>query len=75
MKAMVLKEYNRPFEMIEVETPKAGNGEILLKVKACGICNTDLKIYRGEIPPPLVVLSQDMKLQGRLSLLGQGFQE
>ncbi len=56
MKAMVLKEYNRPFEMIEVETPKAGNGEILLKVKACGICNTDLKIYRGEIPPPLVVL-------------------
>jgi 2-desacetyl-2-hydroxyethyl bacteriochlorophyllide A dehydrogenase len=56
MKAMMLKEYNRPMEYVEVETPSVGDDEVLLQVKACGICQTDLKIYRGEIPPPIVVL-------------------
>ena len=53
---MVLREYNSPMKLEEVETPQIGDDEILLQVKACGICHTDLKIYRGEIPPPIVVL-------------------
>jgi propanol-preferring alcohol dehydrogenase len=56
MRAMVLKTYNRPLEMVEIEIPEITNDQILLKVKACGMCQTDLKIFRGEIPPPLVVL-------------------
>ena len=56
MKAWVLKEYNKPMEMAEIETPDIDDDEILLRVKACGICQTDLKIYRGEIPPPIVTL-------------------
>ena len=56
MKAWILKEYNQPMEMAEVETPGINDDEILLRVKACGICQTDLKIYRGEIPPPIVTL-------------------
>jgi D-arabinose 1-dehydrogenase-like Zn-dependent alcohol dehydrogenase len=39
MQAMVLREYNRPMELTEVETPKILEDDILLKVKACGICN------------------------------------
>jgi len=56
MKAMMLKEYHRPMELIEIETPSVGDDEILVEVKACGICQTDLKIFKGEIPPPIVVL-------------------
>ena len=56
MKAWVLREYNQPMEMAEIETPDIEDDEILLQVKACGICQTDLKIYRGEIPPPIVTL-------------------
>lgn len=56
MKAMVLRQYNEPMEWVEVETPSVGEDEILLQVKACGLCYTDLKIYRGEIPPPIVTL-------------------
>src|SRR4030067_2121352 len=56
MKAMVLREYHRPMEMTEVETPRIGEDEILLRVKACGICQTDVKIFKGEIPPPIVTL-------------------
>jgi propanol-preferring alcohol dehydrogenase len=56
MKAMVLREYHRAMEMAEMETPRIQDDEILLKVKACGICQTDLKIFKGEIPPPIVTL-------------------
>ncbi len=53
MKAMILKEYRQPMDWVDVETPRVGPDEILLQVKACGICQTDLKIYKGEIPPRL----------------------
>ena len=56
MKAMVLKEYNRFMETMEVEKPVVGENDVLIRVKACGICRTDLKIFRGEIPPPIVTL-------------------
>ena len=56
MKAMVLKEYNRFMEMEDVEKPAVGENDVLIRVKACGICHTDLKIFRGEIPPPIVTL-------------------
>jgi L-iditol 2-dehydrogenase len=32
----------------EVEIPKAGPGELLLKVKACGVCGTDLRVFLGK---------------------------
>ena len=56
MKAMVLKEYNRFMETMDVEKPVVGENDVLIQVKACGICRTDLKIFRGEIPPPIVTL-------------------
>jgi 2-desacetyl-2-hydroxyethyl bacteriochlorophyllide A dehydrogenase len=56
MKAMVLSQYNTPLEVHDREVPRAEPGEVLLKVKACGICQTDLKIIRGAIPPPIVTL-------------------
>jgi propanol-preferring alcohol dehydrogenase len=31
--------------------PEAGPGEVLLRVRACGVCRTDLHIVEGELPP------------------------
>jgi propanol-preferring alcohol dehydrogenase len=56
MKVMVLNEYNRPLEVVERDIPKIRQDEILLKVKALGICQTDIKIIKGAIPPPIVTL-------------------
>ncbi len=56
MKAMVLEEYHRPLRAMQMEIPEPREHEILVRVKACGICQTDLKIVRGEIPPPIVHL-------------------
>ena len=50
LKAMVLYEFNKDMIFEEVEPPKLEADELLLKVKACGICYTDVKIISGLIP-------------------------
>jgi D-arabinose 1-dehydrogenase-like Zn-dependent alcohol dehydrogenase len=34
--------------------------DVLVKVKACGLCYTDVKIIKGEDPPPIVILPHYM---------------
>jgi propanol-preferring alcohol dehydrogenase len=51
MKAALLYENSKELSIEEVETPKLGSGEALIKVKACGICHTDLNIIDGIIKP------------------------
>jgi len=40
-----------PLHIRDVPRPKPGPQEMLLKVKACGVCRTDLHIVEGELPP------------------------
>jgi D-arabinose 1-dehydrogenase-like Zn-dependent alcohol dehydrogenase len=58
MKAAVLTELNRPYQIKEVPDPAPGPGEVRIRVHACGLCGTDLHVMRGEmgfnIPLPLV---------------------
>jgi propanol-preferring alcohol dehydrogenase len=35
----------------ECDLPQAGAGEVLLRVRACGVCRTDLHIVDGDLPP------------------------
>lgn len=42
MKAAVFHGPNQPLKIEEVETPKINSGEILVKIAACGVCNTDM---------------------------------
>jgi 2-desacetyl-2-hydroxyethyl bacteriochlorophyllide A dehydrogenase len=80
MKTMVLSQYNTPLEVRDREIPQAEPGEVLLKVKACGICQTDLKIIRGAIPPPIVTLPHVLghEVVGEIAAVGKnvsGLQE
>jgi len=40
----------RPLEITSITTPLVQPGHILLKVRACGVCRTDLHIVEGELP-------------------------
>ncbi len=55
MKAAVLTSRGdisgRPLEIREVPRPKLETGQVLLRVRACGICRTDLHIVEGELEP------------------------
>ena len=55
MRAMVLNAFGEKLALSDVPAPKPKNGEILLKMKAAGLCGTDLKIVDGKlniITPP-----------------------
>ena len=58
MKAMLLKSVsdlrtdNKPLESSDVPIPKPGKEEILLRVRASGVCHTELDEIEGRTPPP-----------------------
>ncbi len=52
MRAALYKAPGQPLELAETEIPTPGEGEILIKVAATGVCHSDLHILDGEIVPP-----------------------
>lgn len=53
---MVLEQFKKPLVMKELEIPEPTPNELLIQVKACGVCRTDLHIYLGELIPPSLPL-------------------
>lgn len=55
MKAAVLTTpaaiAKRPLAIVDAPEPQPGPGDVLLRVRACGVCRTDLHIVEGELPP------------------------
>ena len=47
-----LNENKQPLKMVELPKPVIGDGEILVKISACGICHTELDEIEGRTPPP-----------------------
>jgi len=52
LKAALLRELNKPLSIEEVPDPKPGYGEVVIRVKAVGVCHSDLEIIEGKIPLP-----------------------
>jgi len=50
MKAMVLERPGVPLREVERPVPSPGPGQVLLRVRACGVCRTDLHVVDGELP-------------------------
>jgi propanol-preferring alcohol dehydrogenase len=53
---MVLEAPGRPLVERELPEPEAGPGQVLLRVRACGVCRTDLHVFDGELPDPKLPL-------------------
>jgi len=49
MRAMVLDRPRAALRAAEVPDPEPGDGQVLLRVRACGVCRTDLHIVDGEL--------------------------
>jgi len=56
MRAMVLHQQRAPLRLEERPTPEPGPGEVLLRVRSCAVCRTDLHILDGELPHPKLPL-------------------
>ena len=64
MRAMVLVEPRRRLELRELPDPRPQAGQVLLRVRACGVCRTDLHIADGELPDPKLPLVPGHEIVG-----------
>jgi alcohol dehydrogenase, propanol-preferring len=58
MRAIVFEGVGRPLRALQRPVPRAEPGELLLEVKACGVCRTDLHLLDGEVSierPPRIL--------------------
>ena len=49
MKAMQLAAPRTALKRVDLPTPRPGPGQVLIKVRACGVCRTDLHVVDGEL--------------------------
>ncbi|RLG80570.1 MAG: alcohol dehydrogenase [Thermoprotei archaeon] len=76
MKAMLLYRQNNielsPLKLSEVEVPEPGPNEVLLKIKYCGVCRTDLHIVEGDLKPLKLPLVLGHQVVGVVEEVGKG---
>lgn len=49
---MIMDAPRRPLRLAEVPDPVPGAGQLLLRVRACAVCRTDLHVLDGDLEPP-----------------------
>ena len=64
MRAQLLTEAARPLVPAELPEPRPGPGQLLLAVKACAVCRTDLHILDGELTQPKLPLVPGHEIVG-----------
>jgi len=70
MRAMVLSAPGTPLQMQERRDPSPGDGEIRVKVSACGVCRTDLHVVDAELPGIRYPVVPGHEIVGRVDLVG-----
>jgi propanol-preferring alcohol dehydrogenase len=56
MRAMVLDRPGEPLRLLDLPVPEPAPGQVLLRVRACAVCRTDLHIVDGELEHPKLPL-------------------
>jgi propanol-preferring alcohol dehydrogenase len=72
MRAMLLDAPGRPLRPAELPVPEPGPGEVLVRVRACGVCRTDLHLVDGELPDPKLPVVPGHEIVGEVAALGPG---
>lgn len=81
MKAMLLDELTdlrnnpAPLRLADIPRPEAGPGEVLLRVRVCGVCHTELDEIEGRTPPPRLPVVLGHQVVGDIAALGPGVTE
>jgi propanol-preferring alcohol dehydrogenase len=70
MQAMLLATQRLPLKFTEVPTPRPQPDQVLLQIKACAVCRTDLHVVDGELPEPKLPLIPGHEVVGVVSECG-----
>ncbi len=72
MFAMVLEAPHQPLTRRQLPMPAPGAGQVLLRVRACGVCRTDLHLVDGELPEPRRPVVPGHEIVGEVVAAGRG---
>jgi propanol-preferring alcohol dehydrogenase len=72
MHAMTLHSPRSALVMEQRPDPLPAAGEVLVRVKACGVCRTDLHVVDGELPPGPLPIVPGHEVVGVVEALGEG---
>ena len=72
MRAMLFEKAGQPLRSAELPVPQAGAGQILIRVRACAMCRTDLHITNGELKEPKLPLIPGHEIIGVVEKIGEG---
>ena len=72
MKAMVLEKFGEPMVLKNVPEPSIGKGDLLLRVRGCGLCGTDIKIFDGHVNTVKLPRIMGHELAGEVAHVGPG---
>jgi len=61
-----------PLELRDLPVPDPGPGEVLIRVRANGVCRTDLHVVEGELPEPALPLVPGHQIVGVVERCGPG---
>ena len=60
-----------PLELVEYPQPEVAPDELLIAVRACGVCHTDLHVVEGELPSPKLPLIPGHEVVGVVEAIGE----
>lgn len=78
MRAMLLRslaplaERPNPLALVELPMPDPAEGEVLLRITACGVCHTELDEIEGRLPPPSLPIVPGHQVVGIVERVGPG---
>jgi propanol-preferring alcohol dehydrogenase len=72
MRAMVIPAPHQPLRLEERAVPSPGAGQVLIRVRACGVCRTDLHVVDGELPQARYPVVPGHEIVGEVARLGAG---
>ena len=73
MQALVLDAAGTPLRLAELPDPEPSAGQVLLRVRACGVCRTDLHIVDGDLDRPKLPLVLGHQIVGEVVAGGSRF--
>ncbi len=71
MRAMVLERPGEPLKLVERAELQPAQGEVMVRVAACGVCRTDLHVVDGELPNPKLPIVPGHEIVGRVEAVGK----
>ena len=74
MRAMVLDAARTPLRPAELPEPEPVPGQVLLRVRACGVCRTDLHVVDGDLTQPTLPLVPGHQIVGEVLAGGERFE-